>query len=152
MSNGSVDPLPPAVITGLFFEDLNGNRTLDPGEPGVSGVKATFTWFSPTECPDFPIATNNCRPELLAESILTGPDGRFRSEIDFNGRPAGFACNGVLSSASAVDTALLFSTNSPLSPRVMLGFTAQNGQPELADPCFHPGEVWETKPSPMVRP
>lgn len=148
----SVEPLPPAVITGLFFEDLNNNRVLDPGEPGVSGAKAKFEWGPSDVCGGFPWVGADCVPVDLGESAPTGPDGRFRFELDFNGRPPGFACGDILSLATVGDSNLLFSRILLADDRDILGYSAQNGQQTVAFPCFHSGETWESDPAPMVRP
>ncbi len=152
VSNGSVDPLPPAVITGLFFEDLNGNNVLDAGEPGVSGVSADFLWGPSDICSEWPFAGPDCVPVNLGESASTGPDGRFRFELDFNGRPDTFGCHNILSGGKVVTTELLFSRTRPLWTRDQLGYTSQNGQTTNAFPCFHPGETWESAPTPLMRP
>lgn len=144
--------LPPAVITGQFFEDLNNNKVLDPGEPGVSGVKAIFVWGPSDICSDFPFAGPNCVVETVGETAPTGSDGRFRFELDFNGRPDTFGCRNIYSQARVVSSELLFSRFSPGDTRAVIGYSDQNGQPTAAFPCFHPGETWESDPMEMMRP
>jgi SdrD B-like domain len=55
-------------LSGLVFNDLNGNGTMDPGEPGMGGVTVSLV-----------------PPPPGFGSVVSGPDGSFR----FDGLPFG---------------------------------------------------------------
>ena len=76
---GTGDPAPPLapdrpLASGTVFEDRNGNRRRDPGEPGLAGVSVSNG----------------------LEVVQTGPDGRYslpiaEGDVLFVTKPAGYA-------------------------------------------------------------